>query len=239
MPSYADTAINVNTRLDVMNLSLTRLVKINSEVKGAAVSAGNTLDNNGMTAGQKTASLDFYDSVDMLNAQSGDRYVFSGRATDTAPVTPADQIMNGNGAAIAGLKQVIAERLTADLGTFPVTMPPTPASGRISSAVGVPTTSVGITEQDITAAGATTLNPFGIKLTAVATALTATGATVTQPATLPLAAAAQQTMSVDLGTSVPKNGDTIKFTFKMPDGTSEDIVMTAIRMPRRWRPTSF
>ena len=36
-----------------------------------------------MTAGQKTASLDFFDSVDMLNAQVGDRYLFSGRATDT------------------------------------------------------------------------------------------------------------------------------------------------------------
>jgi flagellin-like hook-associated protein FlgL len=115
--SYADTATNVNTRLNVMNLSLTRLVAINSEVKGAAVSAGNTLDNNGMTAGQKTAALDFTDSVDLLNAQVGDRYLFSGRATDTTPVTEADQILNGNGAAIAGLKQVISERHDADVGT--------------------------------------------------------------------------------------------------------------------------
>jgi flagellar hook-associated protein 3 FlgL len=229
--SYSDTATNVNTRIDVMNLSLTRLATITSEVKGAAVSAGNTLDNNGMTAGQKTAALDFHDAVDMLNAQSGDRYLFSGRATDTAPVTPADQIMNGNGAGVAGLKQVINERLTADLGTVLAPIPPAvtspPATGRISSAVGTPTTSVGITEQDTTPAGATTLNPFGIKLTAVATALTSAGASVSQPATLPLAVGAQQTMSVDLGTSVPKEGDTVKFTFKMPDGTSEDIVMTA------------
>jgi flagellin-like hook-associated protein FlgL len=225
--SYADTSTNVNTRISVANLSLQRLSNINSEVKGAAVSAGNTLDNTGQTAGQKTAFLDFFDSVDMLNAQSGDRYLFSGRATDTAPVTSADQILNGNGAGIAGLKQLITDRLTADLGSCPVTVPPTPATGRISSAIGLTPTSVAITEQDVTAAGATTLNPFGIKLTAVATALTSAGATVTQPATLPLGVAAQQSMSVDLGTSVPANGDTIKFTFKMPDGTSEDIVMTA------------
>ncbi|NVN84709.1 MAG: flagellar biosynthesis protein FlgL [Rhodopseudomonas sp.] len=231
LASYADTATNVNTRLDVMNLSLTRLTKINSEVKGAAVAAGNTLDNTGQTAGQKTASLDFLDSVDMLNAQSGDRYLFSGRATDTSPVTPADVIMNGNGAGVAGLKQVIADRLTADLGTV---IPGQPATGRISSAVGVAPTAVTLTEQDTTPAPPLTANPFGIKLTAVATSLTNTGATVTQPVVLPTtippalpAAPAQRTMSVDLGTSVPQDGDTIKFTFKMPDGTSEDIVMTA------------
>src|SRR3954469_13020325 len=114
--SYADTATNLNTRIGVANLSLQRLVAIGSEVKGAAVSAGGNFDNTGQTPGQRTAQLDFADSVDMLNAKSGDRYLFSGRATDTAPVAPADQIMNGNGAAIAGLKRVIAERNTADLG---------------------------------------------------------------------------------------------------------------------------
>jgi flagellin-like hook-associated protein FlgL len=231
--SYSDTATNVNTRLDVMNLSLTRLTKINSEVKGAAVAAGNTLDNNGQTAGQKTASLDFFDSVDMLNARSGDRYLFSGRATDTPPVTSADQILNGNGAGIAGLKTVIAERLAADLGTIvpdptPPAVTPVAQIGRISSAVGASTTSVVLTEQD-TIPPNTASNPFGIKLTAIAasTSLITGGATVTAPVPLPSAAAVQQTMSVDLGASVPKNGDTIKFTFKMPDGSSEDIVMTA------------
>src|ERR1700726_966064 len=104
--AFADTATNVNTRINVANLSLQRLSDITSEVKGAAVSAGSTLDNTGQTAGQKTASLDFFDSVDMLNAQSGDRYLFGGRVTDTPPVASADQIMNGNGAGIAGLKQV-------------------------------------------------------------------------------------------------------------------------------------
>ncbi|MBB1094043.1 flagellar biosynthesis protein FlgL, partial [Rhodopseudomonas palustris] len=115
--SYSDTMVNINTRIGVANLSLQRLNAIGSEVKGAAASAGSTLDNTGQTPGQKTAGLDFFDSVDMLNAQTGDRYLFSGRATDTAPVTAADQIMNGNGAGIAGLKQVISERHDADVGT--------------------------------------------------------------------------------------------------------------------------
>lgn len=85
--SYSDTMTNITTRISVANLSLQRMATINSEVKGAAVSAGSTLDNTGQTPGQKTASLDFFDSVDMLNAQVGDRYLFGGRITDTAPVT--------------------------------------------------------------------------------------------------------------------------------------------------------
>ncbi|MBB5047546.1 flagellin-like hook-associated protein FlgL [Rhodopseudomonas rhenobacensis] len=220
--SYADTATNVNTRINVANLSLQRLVAINSDVKGAAVSAGSTIDNTGQTAGQKTANLDFFDSVDMLNAQSGDRYLFGGRITDAAPVAAADQILNGNGAAIAGLKQVISERKLADLGVN--------ANGRVGSAVGVlpaaPPTSVSVTEEELTAPAPATAQPFGMKVSAVSTNIV--GATVTQPS-VPVspAPAAQKAMSVDLGATLPKEGDTIKFTFKMPDGTSEDIVMTA------------
>jgi flagellin-like hook-associated protein FlgL len=219
--SFADTATNVNTRINVANLSLQRLVAINSDVKGAAVSAGNTLDNTGQTPGQKTANLDFFDSVDMLNAQSGDRYLFGGRATDAPPVTSADQIMNGNGAAIAGLKQVIAERQAADIGGL--------GMGRVLLSQPTPT-SVQIGE-DFAANPAATppvpASPFGLKLSAVST--TITGATITQPTATPPATTPPSplAMSVDLGVTNPKDGDTVKFTFKLPDGTSEDIVLTA------------
>ncbi|MET0969416.1 MAG: flagellar biosynthesis protein FlgL [Tardiphaga sp.] len=226
--SYADTATNLNTRIGVANLSLQRLVAIGSEVKGAAVSAGSTLDNTGQTAGQKTASLDFYDSVDMLNAQSGDRYLFSGRATDTAPVAPADQIMNGNGAAIAGLKQVITERGQADLGTA--------GNGHILQSQPTPT-SIQIGEDfaaDPTATPPVAATPFGIKLSAIST--TSTTATVTQPTptppppvpqTVPPTPPSPVAMTVDLGATNAKEGDQFKFSFTMPDGTSEDIVLTA------------
>lgn len=222
--AYSDTATNLNTRIGVANLSLQRLVAIGSEVKGAAVSAGSNFDNTGQTPAQKTASLDFYDSVDMLNAKSGDRYLFSGRATDTAPVTPADQIMNGDGALKAGLKQVMAERKTADLGVN--------QNGRVGSAVGTSPTSVVVTEEDATPAPPDQGSPFGMKVTGVST--TIAGATVTQPADLPAtvppatpATPAQKSMSVDLGATNPNVGDQVKFTFTMPDGTTEDITMTA------------
>lgn len=225
--AYADTATNLNTRIGVANLSLQRLVAIGSEVKGAAVSAGGNFDNTGQTPAQKTASLDFFDSVDMLNAKSGDRYLFSGRATDTAPVAPADQIMNGNGAAIAGLKQVIAERNAADLGVN--------NNGRVGTAVGTSTTSVVITEEEPTPAPPQTAQPFGMKASAIST--TIAGATVTQPVDLPAtpvtipptvpATPVQKSMSIDLNGAVPNVGDQVKVTFTMPDGTTEDIVLTA------------
>jgi flagellar hook-associated protein 3 FlgL len=221
---FADTATNVNTRINVANLSLQRLNAITSEVKGAAVSAGSTLDNTGQTAGQKTASLDFFDSVDMLNAQSGDRYLFGGRITDTPPVASADQIMNGNGAAIAGLKQVIAERAQADLGAN--------LNGRVTNSIGTPVTSVQIAEDDASPAPPLQPEPFGLKLSGISTSIA--GATVTQPVSLPAtippalpATPVAKSMSVDLGATNPKDGDTVKFTFNLPDGTSEDVVLTA------------
>jgi flagellar hook-associated protein 3 FlgL len=221
---YGDTATNVNTRINVANLSLQRLAAIGSEVKGAAVSGSGTLDNNGQTAGQKTASLDFIDSVNMLNAQSGDRFLFSGRATDTAPVAPPDQIMNGNGAAIAGLKQVISERRQADLGTG--------GNGRVTVAPGATATSVQISEDDASPPPPALPQPFGLKLNAISTSIV--GATVTQPVTLPTTVpptppvpSAQRSVSIDLGTTNPSPGDQVKFTFNLPDGTTEDIVMTA------------
>lgn len=201
---YSDTAVNLNTRIGVANLSLQRLAQIGSTVKGAAVSAGTTLDNTGQTAGQKTANLSFVDSVDMLNTKSGDRYLFSGRATDTAPVASSTEIMDGDGIK-DGLKTVIAERKTADLGT---------GLGRLTIAPQtVGSTAVAIAEE-------TPATVFGMKLTNVASTLT--GATVTGPTGTPAA------ISVDLGATNPNPGDKVKFTFTLPDNTLETIDMTAV-----------
>jgi flagellin-like hook-associated protein FlgL len=223
--SYADTMTNITTRINVANLSLERMAAVGREVKGAAVSAGSTLDNNGKTPGQKTAALDFLDSVDMLNAQVGDRYLFAGRATDTAPVTAADLIMNGDGAAIAGLKQIISERHDADVGTT--------GMGRTIVSAGATASSVQIGEDF--AANPYALpdpigaSPFGLKLNAIST--TIPGATVTQPIetppTIPPAAPNPVAMGIDLNGVIPSDGDVVKFTFDLPDGTQETIALTA------------
>jgi flagellar hook-associated protein 3 FlgL len=60
---------------------------------------------------------------------------------------------------------------------------------------------------------------FGLKLNAITSTLS--GATITQPTGTPAA------MSVDLGVTNPAEGEQIKFTFNLPDGTTEDITLTA------------
>ena len=140
--------------------------------------------------------------LETLNTQAGDRFLFSGSAIDTPSVASADDILNGKGA-LAGLKQLIAERNQADLG----------ASGLGRLVLSSPTpTSVSVAED---VAG----SPFGFKLNAVTSSLT--GAVVTGPSGSPPA------VSVDLGATNPNNGDQVTFTFNLPDGTTEAIQLTA------------
>lgn len=199
--AFKDTATTVTTRIEVANLSLQRLAKIQTTVKAAAVSATSNLDNNGQTPAQKSANLSLIDMVEVLNVRSGDRYLFSGRATDTPPVAPVDALLNGVGAQ-AGLKQLINERRQADVGA---------GTGRLT--IASPTvTSVSVAEE-------TPATVFGLKLSAINSSLT--GATVTGPAGAPPA------ISIDLGATNPNHGDKVKFTFALPDGTFENIELTA------------
>ncbi len=67
------------------------------------------LNNNGQTSGQITAQAAFANAVSVLNTQSGERFLFSGRATDTPPTAPANDMLYGTGTQ-AGLTQMIGER---------------------------------------------------------------------------------------------------------------------------------
>ncbi|WP_426441794.1 flagellar protein [Bradyrhizobium genosp. P] len=200
--AFSDTATNVNTRLSVANLALQGLSNIGTQVKNASTTATLTLNNSGQTSGQITAQAAFANAVAMLNSQSGDRYLFSGRATDTPATVPADTMLNGT-ATQAGLTQLINERKQADqgvnnMGHQTVSLPPA-------------TTTVTSVAEDGSA--------FGLRLLSVQSSLT--GATVTQPTGTPKAAA------VDLGAVNPSSGDKVKFNFALPDGTTEAIELTA------------
>jgi flagellar hook-associated protein 3 FlgL len=200
--AFADTANNVNTRLNVANLALQGLSDIGSQVKNAATTATLVLNNNGQTSGQITAQAAFANAVSLLNSQSGDRYLFSGRATDTAATVPGDVMLNGT-ATQAGLTQLINERRQADQGTGTM--------GRLTVSSPPLTTTVTSVAEDG--------SEFGLKLLSVQSSLT--GATVTQPTGTPPAT------TVDLGAVNPNDGDKIKFNFTLPDGTTESIELTA------------
>ena len=200
--AFADTATNVNTRLNVVNLALQGLSDIGTLVKKAASTSTIVLNDNGQTSGQITSQAAFSNAVSLLNSQTGDRYLFSGRTTDTPATVSADVMLDGLGTQ-AGLKQLINERRQADqgvsnMGHLTVASPP------------LTTTVTSLTEDG---------SSFGLKLGSVSSSLT--GATVTQPTGAPPVA------TVDLGAVNPNEGENVTFNFNLPDGTSEQIVLTA------------
>ncbi|MDI1263840.1 MAG: flagellar protein [bacterium] len=200
--AFANTATNVNTRLSVVNLALQGMYDISKSVKSAASTSTIVLNDKGQTSGQITAQAAFSNAVSLLNSQTGDRYLFSGRTTDSPATVPAEDMLNGVGAQ-AGLTQLINERRQADQGVgnmahLAVSSPP------------LTTTATSLGEDG---------SAFGMKLGAVTSSLT--GATITQPTGTPPVA------TVDLGAVNPNEGESVTFNMKMPDGTSEPITLTA------------
>ena len=103
-------------RINLMNTALGNMIDISSTGEvgdGAGERRQQRQRRRSGAADRAEFSLD--QLLALLNAQAGDRYLFSGRATDTPAVETLDHILNGNGAR-AGLKQLITERNQADLG---------------------------------------------------------------------------------------------------------------------------
>ncbi|MBJ7405040.1 MAG: flagellar protein [Bradyrhizobium sp.] len=200
--AYTDTITNVNVSINLANTALQSLTKIRSTVQTGSASTAQDLNVNGQTIAQNTAAAQFGSMIGVLNTQTGSRYLFSGTAVNTQSVADAGDIINGT-TTQAGFKTVMAERQAADLGANGmgrlVQTQPTPSSVQVSEDV----------------AG----SPFGLKIKAVSSTLT--GATVTGPAGSPVS------FSVDLNGVNPNNGDKLSIQFTLPDGTTEQIDLTA------------
>ncbi|WP_027577105.1 flagellar protein [Bradyrhizobium sp. WSM1743] len=200
--AYTDTITNVNVSINLANTALQSLTKIRSTVQTGSASTAQDLNVNGQTVAQNTAAAQFGSMVGVLNTQTGSRYLFSGTAVNTQSVADAGDIINGT-TTQAGFKTVMAERQAADLGANGmarlVQTQPTPSSMQVSEDV----------------AG----SPFGLKIKAVSSTLT--GATVTGPSGSPVS------FSVDLNGVNPNNGDKLSVQFTLPDGTTEQIDLTA------------
>lgn len=197
---FNDTIDNVMTRINLMNTALSNMTKISSTVKSAMVQANGVSNGSGAAIAQQTAQSSLDQLLGLLNTQAGDRYLFSGRATDQPAVETLDHILNGNGAQ-AGLRQLIAERNQADLA----------ADGLGRLAISAPTpTSVAVAEDSI--------SPFGFKLGSITS--NAAGATIAAPSGSP------PSMGIDFSTA-PNPGETVTLRFNLPDGTSENLTLTA------------
>jgi flagellar hook-associated protein 3 FlgL len=200
--AFTDTQTNINTNIGIANTALQGMVDIGTTVLNSANSSPRTLNSAGQTIAQQTATSQLSSMLGILNMQAGDRFLFSGAAINTPSVASIDDILNGT-TTQAGLKQVISERKQADLGTAGL--------GRL--VITSPTVTSAKVAEDV--AG----SPFGLKLSAVSSSLT--GATVTGPTGSPSA------ITVDLGAANPNDGESVSFAFKLPDGTTESIQLTA------------
>ncbi|MBR0995596.1 flagellar protein [Bradyrhizobium japonicum] len=200
--AYTDTITNVNVSINLANTALQSLTKIRSTVQTGAANTAQDLNVNGQTIAQNTAAAQFGSMVGVLNTQTGNRYLFSGTAVSTQSVANAGDIINGT-TTQAGFKTVMAERQAADLGAN--------GMGRLVQTQPTPS-SIQVAED---AAG----SPFGLKLKAVSSTLT--GATITGPSGSPVS------FSVDLNGVNPNNGDKLSVQFTLPDGSTEQIDLTA------------
>lgn len=200
--AYTDTITNVNVSINLANTALQSLTTIRNTVQTGSANTAQDLNVNGQTVAQNTAAAQFGSMVGVLNTQSGNRYLFSGTALNTQSVANADDIINGT-TTQAGFKTVLAERQAADLGAN--------GKGRLVQTQPTPS-SVQVVEDSAT-------SPFGLKIAAVSSTLT--GATVTGPSGSPVS------FSVDLNGVNPNNGDKLSVKFTLPDGTTEQIDLTA------------
>lgn len=199
--AYTDTMTNVNVNINLANTALQALTTIRTTTQTGSANTAQDLNINGQTIAQNTAAAQFGSMVGVLNTQSGSRYLFSGTAYNTQPVANAGDIINGT-TTQAGFKTVMAERQAADLGAN--------GMGRLvqTQTAGV----INVTEDSAT-------SPFGLKIAAVSSTLT--GATVTGPNGSPVS------FSVNLNGVNPNNGDKLSVQFTLPDGSTEQIDLTA------------
>ena len=200
MSGFANTVTNVGVRISLQQAALTRMAALGGAVKAAALNQQFSIDGSGQTATQRVAGTQLDEILALMNTPAGDRYLFSGRAGDKPATETLDHILNGDGAK-AGLKQVMAERNQADLGANGL--------GRLAIPP-VAGTQVTISEE----APATV---FGMKLASVSAL---NGATVSGPTGSPAG------ITVDV-TSNPNPGDSITFSFTLPDGSTETLTLTA------------
>lgn len=202
LDSYDAAIQTAGVRLSTAQTALQQISTISSQTKSTALQSRFITDSTGQTADQRTAYNQLDVVLGLLNTQAGDRYIFSGKGVDQPPVESTDHIINGSGAQ-AGLKQIISERQQADVG----------ADGLGRLVIPAPAGSVVSLSEDV--AG----SPFGLKLAAINSTLT--GATTTAPAGAPPA------MSIDLSAASPNLGESVTFSFTLPDGTSSTVSLTA------------
>lgn len=193
--ALADVNLKLSTK------AVESFAKLTSETVNDTRSNSYVASSTGRSAPQVLAEEKFKQTLDMLNSSVNGRYLFSGKTSDTQPTVSYSEMIDGDGAGRAGLRQLISERRQADLGVSGL--------GRLTTGGAAATATI---------AEETPAHSYGFKLA---------GATSSSAAMTPTYTAGPPAdISVTVA-SLPTAGDTLRITLDLPDGTQEEIVLTA------------
>ncbi len=206
LDGYNTNIQQASLRTTMMATSLTSLTDIVSQTRGDLNPNNYILVDGKRTIAQQSALSRFDTAIEALNADVAGVYLFGGRDVDSRPVASASEILDGK-AGQAGLRDVIAERLKADQGTD--------GRGRLTQA-----TAVG---PNVTLAETASPNAFGFKLGTISSNAPGNFATTTTAGPPP-------GVGIQV-TGAPKPGDVIKVALTLPDGSTDEIKLTASNNP--------
>lgn len=207
-----DAGITANTtRVKLTTTAVTQVSTLADNIKKSLVASTTTT----ATTAVQLAKTSLDAAVDALNQEVAGNYVFGGRITDTPPVASSDAILNGVASlGLDGLKTVMSEQVTADLGPN--------ANGRIATSVSGQT--VTVSEEGTGTTGTEARANFGFRLvSATSSNPTAITAGTTTAATTP-----DVTFTV---ATAPKEGDRIRVAVNQTDGTQSFVDLTVTANP--------
>jgi flagellar hook-associated protein 3 FlgL len=198
---YRATILQSQIRVKQLDLGLTQLGKISNDLRSNTIAPQYNPDGTGQTTMQKFSRSRLDEAVDVLNTEINGVRLYAGRSSDVRPVVDVPTMLNGDAAGRAGVVQMIAERKAADYGTAP-------DEGRVIRGGGG--TNATLTEDGV--------HPFGFKLTAASsTSPNITAARVPGPP-------ANITFNV---VALPTAGEQVRIQLTMPDGTSQEVSLSA------------
>ena len=105
-----------DVNLKLSTTSVENFAKLTSETVNDTRSNSYVASSTGRSAPQVLAEEKFKQTLDMLNISVNGRFLFSGKTSDVQPTVTYSEMMEGDGAGRAGLRQLISERRQADLG---------------------------------------------------------------------------------------------------------------------------
>jgi flagellin-like hook-associated protein FlgL len=120
LDGYDANVTDATTRVKMFDQTLTRMGKSAQEVLSNIMSGGYGVSGSGKLSPRQDGENRLQELVDLLNTDVAGRRLYGGRKDNQGPVLSADKILNGyvddTGVQRDGLRTLVTERVTADLG---------------------------------------------------------------------------------------------------------------------------